>query len=73
VFSQALLLIIVSGAIGISLGLFITFEFLLFDPVISQSTLFSLLAWIIAVLGLICVSRPEGGQKKTVVDAISAD
>ena len=41
VFSQALIIILVSGAIGISVGLLITFGFLIPDPIISQATLIS--------------------------------
>jgi len=40
-FSQALLIIMVSGATGISAGLLITFGFLIPDPVISQSSIIS--------------------------------
>jgi len=75
VFSQALIIILVSGAIGISAGLFITFEFLIPDPVISQSTLISVSAWLLLILGLLCVSSlypALKAVKKTVVDAISA-
>ena len=75
VFSQALIIISVSGAIGISAGLLITFGFLIPDPVISQSTLISVSAWLLVILGLLCVSSLYPAMKavkKTVVDAISA-
>jgi len=75
VFSQALIIILVSGAIGISVGLFITFRFLIPDPVISQSTLISVSAWLLVILGLLCASSfypALKAVKKTVVDAISA-
>jgi ABC-type antimicrobial peptide transport system permease subunit len=75
VFSQAAIIILVSGAIGISAGLFLTFKFLIPDPVISQSTLISVSAWLLAILGLLCVSSlypALKAVKKTVVDAISA-
>jgi ABC-type antimicrobial peptide transport system permease subunit len=75
VFSQALIIILVSGAIGISVGLFITFWFLIPDPVISQSTLISVSAWLLVILGLLCASSlypALKAVKKTVVDAISA-
>jgi len=75
VFCQALIIILVSGAIGISVGLFITFGFLIPDPVISQSTLISVSAWLLVILGLLCVSSlypALKAVKKTVVDAISA-
>jgi len=75
VFSQAAIIILVSGAIGISVGLFLTFRFLIPDPVISQSTLIYVSAWLLAILGLLCVSSlypALKAVKKTVVDAISA-
>lgn len=75
VFCQALIIILVSGAIGISVGLFITFGFLIPDPVISQSTLISVSAWLLVILGLLCASSlypALKAVKKTVVDAISA-
>jgi len=75
VFSQALIIILVSGAIGISAGLFITFGFLIPDPVISQSTIISVSAWLIMILGLLCASSlypALKAVKKTVVEAISA-
>jgi len=75
VFSQALIIILVSGAIGISVGLFITFRFLIPDPVISQSTLISVSAWLLVILGLLCASSlypALKAVKKTVIDAISA-
>jgi len=75
VFSQALIIILVSGAIGISVGLLITFGFLIPAPVISQSTLISVSAWLLVILGLLCASSlypALKAVKKTVVDAISA-
>ncbi len=75
VFSQAAIIILVSGAIGISVGLYLTFRFLIPDPVISQSTLISLSVGLPAILGLLCVSSlypALKAVKKTVVDAISA-
>jgi len=75
VFCQALIIILVSGAIGISVGLLITFGFLIPDPVISQSTLISVSAWLVVILGLLCASSlypALKAVKKTVVDAISA-
>jgi ABC-type antimicrobial peptide transport system permease subunit len=75
VFSQASIIILVSGVIGISAGLFITFRFMIPDPVISQSALISVSAGLLAVLGLLCVSSlypALKAVKKTVVDAISA-
>ncbi|MGD9131647.1 MAG: FtsX-like permease family protein [Candidatus Bathyarchaeota archaeon] len=74
VFSQAAMIILVSGAIGISAGLFITFRFLIPNPVLSQATLISLSAGLLAVLGLLCVCSlypALKAVKKTVVDTIS--
>ncbi len=75
VFSQALLIILVSAAIGISVGLFITFFFLIPEPLISQSTLISVAGWLLLILGILCASSLYPAMKavkKTVVDAISA-
>jgi len=75
VFCQALIIILVSGAIGISVGLLITFGFLIPDPVISQSTLISVSAWLLVILGLLCASSlypALKAVKKTVVEAICA-
>jgi ABC-type antimicrobial peptide transport system permease subunit len=74
VFSQALLIVLASGAVGISAGLFITFRFLIPDPVLSQATLIFVSAGLLAVLGLLCVSSlypALKAVKKTVVDTIS--
>jgi ABC-type antimicrobial peptide transport system permease subunit len=76
VFSQALIIVLVSGAIGVSVGLFITFKFLILDPVLSQATLIFVSAGLAAVLVLLCVSSlypALKAVKKTVVDAISLD
>jgi ABC-type antimicrobial peptide transport system permease subunit len=75
VFSQALIIVLVSGAIGISAGIFITFRFMIPDPILSQTTLISVSAGLFAVLGLLCVLSlypALKAMKKTVVDAISA-
>ncbi len=74
VFSQALLIILVSAAIGISVGLFITFAFLIPEPIISQSTLISVTGWLLLILSILCASSLYPAMtavKKTVVDAIS--
>jgi ABC-type antimicrobial peptide transport system permease subunit len=75
VFSQGLIIILVSGAIGISAGLFITFRFLIPDPVISQFTIISVSSLLILILALLCASSlypALKAVKKTVVEAISA-
>jgi ABC-type antimicrobial peptide transport system permease subunit len=74
VFSQALIIILVSGTIGISAGLFITFRFLIPDPVISHFTIISVSSWITLILALLCASSMYPALKavkKTVVEAIS--
>ena len=76
VFSQALTIILVSGAIGISAGLFITSEFLLHDPVISHSSLIVVSALLFTILVLLCISSlypALKAGKKTVVEAISSN
>ncbi|PVX26126.1 MAG: hypothetical protein CW691_02380 [Candidatus Bathyarchaeum sp.] len=76
VFSQALVIILVSGAVGISLGIFITFGFLIPDPVISQSTLISVSAGLIVILCFLCISSMYPtlkSVKKTVIDALSTE
>ncbi|UCC57862.1 MAG: ABC transporter permease [Candidatus Bathyarchaeum sp.] len=74
VFSQALLIILVSAAIGISVGLFITFSFLIPEPVFSQATLISIAGWLLLILGILCASSlypAVKAVKKTVVHVIS--
>ena len=61
-FSQALLIILVSGTIGISAGLFIIFEFLIPDPTISESTALSVSVLLLGTLGLLCVSSTESSK-----------
>jgi ABC-type antimicrobial peptide transport system permease subunit len=75
VFSQALLIILVSAAIGISIGLFITFSFLIPEPIISQSTLISVAGWLVLILVILCLSGLYPAMKavkKTVIEAISS-
>ena len=74
VFSQALLIILVSGAIGISAGLLITFGFLIPDPVISQSAIISVSAGLLLVLGFLCIFSlypAIQASKKKIVDIIN--
>jgi putative ABC transport system permease protein len=76
VFSQALIIILVSGILGILLGLFTTFQFLLYDPVISQESLFSVSAGLLAILCILCLASlypTMKAVKKTVIDAISIE
>jgi len=75
VFSQALLIILVSAAVGISVGLFITFSFLIPEPIVSQYTIISVAGWLLLILTILCASSLYPAMravKKTVVDAISA-
>jgi len=73
IFMQALLIILISGAIGISVGLFVTFVFLIPEPVISHYTLFSVAGWLLLALSLLCLSSLYPAMKavkKSVVSAI---
>ncbi len=73
VLMQALLITSISGAIGISVGLFVTFVFLIPEPIISQFALVSVGGWLISVLGILCLSSLYPAMKavkKSVVDAI---
>jgi len=56
VFTQALLVLLISGAIGISIGLFITFTFLIPDPVISQVSLLTASGWLVLTLVFLSLS-----------------
>jgi ABC-type antimicrobial peptide transport system permease subunit len=74
VFSQALLIISVSAAIGIFVGLFLTFVFLIPEPIISQSALISIGGLLLLILGILCTSSLYPAMKavkKTVLDTIS--
>ncbi|MCW4023165.1 MAG: FtsX-like permease family protein [Candidatus Bathyarchaeota archaeon] len=76
IFCQASLIILVSGLIGVSAGLFITFEFLLPDPVISTSTVRSVIITLSVILGLLCISSLYPAlktTKKTVISGLSAN
>jgi putative ABC transport system permease protein len=73
IFTQALLITLISGAIGISVGLFVTFVFLIPEPVISQNTLVYIAGWLLLTLGLLCLSSlypATKAVKKSVVNAI---
>jgi ABC-type antimicrobial peptide transport system permease subunit len=75
VFSQAFLIILVSAAIGISVGLLITFKFLIPEPLISQGTLVSIGEWLLLIIGILCASSlypALKAVKQRIVDAISA-
>jgi len=73
IFTQALLITLISGAIGISVGLFVTFVFLIPEPVISQNTILSVAGWLLLTLGILCLSSLYPAMKtvkKSVVSAI---
>ncbi len=65
VFTQALLITLVSGTIGISLGLLVTFVFLIPEAVVSQHTLFSVVGLLILTLSLLCLSSLYPAMKAT--------
>ncbi|MCW4015823.1 MAG: FtsX-like permease family protein [Candidatus Bathyarchaeota archaeon] len=74
IFCQVTLIILVSGMLGIFAGSSITFELLIPDPVISQSTISSAYTLLIAIVGLLCVFSLYPAVKaanKTIIDAIS--
>lgn len=56
IFAQALIVTLVSGGIGIFVGFFITFVFLIPEPVISYSTVISIVGWLLIVLGFLSLS-----------------
>jgi len=55
VFMEALIVTLISGAVGIFVGLLFTFAFLIPDPVISQFTLLSVIGLLVLALGLLCL------------------
>ncbi len=56
VFTEALIITLISGAIGIFVGLFFTFVFLIPEPLISHFTLVSVAGWLLLALGFLCLS-----------------
>ncbi len=73
VFVQALLITLISGAIGISVGSLVTFVFLIPEGVVSQNTLFSVAGLLILTLSLLCLSSlypAMKAMKKSVVSSI---
>ncbi|MFQ6086680.1 MAG: ABC transporter permease [Candidatus Bathyarchaeia archaeon] len=54
--AESFLMLLISGAIGIFTGFFISFVFLIPEPVITNDTLFSIFGWLLLALGLICLS-----------------
>jgi ABC-type antimicrobial peptide transport system permease subunit len=56
VFTEALIITLISGAIGVFVGLFFTFVFLIPEPIISHFTLISVAGWLLLALSFLCLS-----------------
>ncbi len=56
VFTEALIITLTSGAIGIFVGLFFTFVFLIPEPMISHFTLVSVAGWLLLALSFLSLS-----------------
>jgi len=54
--AESFLMLLISGAIGIFTGFFVSFVFLIPEPVITNDALFSIFGWLLVALGLICLS-----------------
>lgn len=52
----AFLIILISGAIGISIGLFVSFAFLIPEPAISTNDLIIIMAWPLLTISFLCVA-----------------
>lgn len=73
IFCQATLIILVSGIIGVSTGIFVTFTFFLTNPVISESTILSVVTLLSLILVSLCLSSLYPAIKtanKKVIDAL---
>ena len=73
VLSQALLITLIGGAIGVSGGLFVTFALLIPEPVASQNTFVFVAGWLLLALSLLCLSSlypAVKAMKKSVVGAL---
>ncbi|UCE15235.1 MAG: ABC transporter permease [Candidatus Bathyarchaeota archaeon] len=74
VFTEALIVTLISGVIGIFVGLFFTFVFLIPEPIISHFTLFSVAGWLLLALSFLCLSSLYPALKvvkKSIVDVLS--
>lgn len=74
VFTEALIITLISGAVGIFVGLIFTFVFLIPDPAISQFTLFSVIGLLLLALSLLCLFSLYPAVrvvKKSVASALS--
>jgi len=56
VFTQALIVTMISWAIGVFVGLFFTLVFLIPEPIISHFTLVSVAGWLLMSLSFLCLS-----------------
>ncbi|MFB0514838.1 MAG: ABC transporter permease [Candidatus Bathyarchaeia archaeon] len=54
--AESFLILLISGAIGIFTGFFVSFVFLIPEPVITNNALLSIAGWLLLALGLICLS-----------------
>jgi len=54
--AESLLILLLSGAIGIFTGLFVSLVFLIPEPVITSDVLFVIVGWLLLALGLILLS-----------------
>lgn len=54
--TESFLMLLISGAIGIFTGFFVSFVFLIPEPVITNDALLSIVGWLLLALGLICLS-----------------
>jgi ABC-type antimicrobial peptide transport system permease subunit len=56
VLTQALIVVLISGAIGVSTGLIITFAFLIPEPIITLHSIVTVAAWLLFALGMLSLS-----------------
>lgn len=74
VFTEALIVTLISGTIGVFVGLFFTFEFLIPEPIISHFTLVSVVGWLLLALSFLCLSSLYPAMKvvkKSIADVLS--
>jgi ABC-type antimicrobial peptide transport system permease subunit len=53
---HAFLIILISGAVGIFIGLFVSFAFIIPEPSISANALLIIFAWLFLTLGFLCLT-----------------
>lgn len=74
IFIQALIIVLVSGAIGITAGFIITWLFFIPEPVVSSLTMMSITAWLLLALALIALTSlypAVRATKKSITGVIS--